>query len=104
MTTPFARLESRLNAAAGARLANAQASINGGAAIAGFFDQRAADVLAYAQGLQPQFQCPESLAGNVLEDDAIEISTDAAVVQFSGRVSRIVPDGTGWLTLSLQEM
>ena len=104
MATPFAALETRINAAAQSRLANAQASINGGAAIAGFFDQRAADVLSYAQGVQPQFECPESLAGNVLEDDAIEISNDAAVVLFSGRVSRIVPDGTGWLTLSLQDL
>lgn len=104
MATPFAVLEARVNSAALSRLANAQASINGGAAIAGFFDRRAADVLAYAQGLQPQFQCPESLAGSVLEDDAIEISTDTAAVLFSGSVSRIVPDGTGWLTLSLQEL
>lgn len=104
MATPFAALETRLNAAAQSRLANAQARINGGTAIAGFFDQRAADVLSYAQGVQPQFQCPESLVGTVLEDDAIEISNDAAAVLFSGRVSRIVPDGTGWLTLSLQEL
>ena len=47
---------------------------------------------------------PESLVGTVLEDDAIGISNDAAVVLFSGRVSRIVPDGTGWLTLSLREL
>ena len=49
MATPFAALETRLNTAAQSRLANAQASINGGAAIAGFFDQRAADVLSYAK-------------------------------------------------------
>lgn len=104
MATPFAALETRLNAAAQGRLANAQASINGAAAVAGFFDRRAADVLSYAQGAQPQFQCPESLVGTVLEDDAIEISNDAAAVLFSGRVSRIVPDGAGWLTLSLQEL
>lgn len=102
MATPFAALESRLNAAASARLANAQASINGGGAIAGFYDERGADVLSYAQGSRIQFQCAESLAGNVLEGDAIQISNDSAEELFVGTISRIDPDSTGWLVLSLQ--
>jgi len=104
MTTPFARLESRLNAAAGARLANAQASINGAAAVAGFFDRHAAEVMGYVSGNRPVFQCPESLAGNVQEGDAVHITTDSGTVLFDGEVSKIEPDGMGWIVLNLQEM
>jgi len=104
MITPFARLESRLNAAACARLANAQASINGAAAVAGFFDRQHADALGYVSGSRPVFQAPESLLGSVLEGDAIDISKDDGTPLFAGEISRAEPDGSGWVVLNLQEM
>ncbi len=103
MSTPFARLETRLNTAAQARLANAQASINGAAAVAGMFDRQPADALSYVSGNRPVFQAPESLLGNVLEGDAISVTTDTGAALFDGEVARIEPDGAGWLRLSLHE-
>jgi formylmethanofuran dehydrogenase subunit D len=50
------------------------------------------------------FQCPESLAGNVQEGDAVHITTDSGTVLFDGEVSKIEPDGMGWIVLNLQEM
>lgn len=104
MSTPFARLETRLNTAAQARLANAQASINGAVAVTGFFDQRAGDALSYVSGNRPVFQAPESMLGTVLEGDAISISKDDGTPLFDGEISRAEPDGMGWIVLSLQAM
>lgn len=104
MPTPFAALETRLNAAAQSRLANAQASINGAAAVAGFFDRQHADALSYISGSRPVFQAPASLLGSVLEGDAIVISKDDGTPLFAGEISRAEPDGSGWVALNLQEV
>lgn len=103
MATPFAALEARLTAVAQARLANAQASIAGGVAVAGIFDRQAADALSYVSGSRVSFQAPASLLGTVLEGDAIHVTTDAGAVLFDGEIARIEADIAGWIRLSLQE-
>ena len=103
MATPFAAIESRLNAAAQSRLANAQASINSAPAVAGMFDRKSADALSYVTGVRVSFQAPESLLGTVLEGDAISVTTDTGTALFNGEVSRIEQDGGGWVCLYLQE-
>lgn len=101
---PFAALESRLISTIGNRLANAQAAIAGGAAVAGIFERRAGDVLNYVSGSRPTFQCPESLAVSVQEGDAIHITNDSGGVLFDGDVAQVDPDGSGWLVLHLRDI
>lgn len=96
---PFAALESRLNSAVFARIANAEVSIDGGAAFGGIFDDGYAvgsvGPLGMA-GAQPAVLVPAD------QVPAAPVGRPIAVRGVAYTVAAVEPDGTGCARLLLE--
>lgn len=96
MTAPFAAFESATAAGAFAALANAMASINGGAAVPVIFDNGYSAALGM-EGSGPMLQALDADVSAIVQGNAVAIgSTNYTVVT-------VEPDGTGVTVIRLQE-
>jgi hypothetical protein len=96
MAAPFAALETRLNAAVVAHLANAEADFGGGVVVAGEFSNGYAAALGVA-GTNPGFLGQSTDLAAVTRGSTVTISgTTYTVVA-------IEPDGTGMTRLDLEK-
>ena len=96
MTTPFADLETRLNAAVVARLANATADFGGGVTVDGLYLRPTADAFGLIGGGKPSFQALGSALSGISHGAAVSINS------VSYTVAAINLDGTGMTTLELE--
>lgn len=97
MTAPFAALEARVNAAVFARLANADATLNG-VAVVGIFDN-GYDEQAIAMGISgtaPLY----TLASSAVPSGVIGMSLVIGATTY--KVVESMPDGTGITRLQLR--
>lgn len=95
MSSPFAAIESAINAAVLGALSNAPATI-AGTVVDGVFDAAYLDALGMT-GNSPVFRCATADVASVAPGDAVVIGdTDYTVVG-------IEPDGVGMTLLRLQE-
>lgn len=95
MATPFAALETRVNAAVDRHLANATADFGGGLTVDGLFDMAFVDQLG-VEGLRPAFSVRDAALPAVAHGMPVTI---AAVAY---RVTGIQPDA-GRTTLLLEK-
>src|SRR3990167_9548760 len=99
MSAPFAALEARVNQSVFERLANAEASLNGGAAVRGIFDNGYAQTSVGIAGmatLSPSF---------TLATSDVPASPAGASLVVNGATYTVVehqPDGTGVSVLHLE--
>ena len=97
MTAPFAAFETATAVGAFAALANATASINGGAAVPVIFDAAYLDPLGIA-GAGPVASMLSTDATGVDQGDSFVIGST------NYTVAAVEPDGTGVTVLRLQEV
>lgn len=98
-TAPFAALESRLNSAVFKRLANAEVSFNGAAAVGGIFDN------GYAVGAVGPLGMGGAEPSVVLPDSAVPAQPVGLTVAVNGVayvVANAEPDGSGATRLLLE--
>lgn len=101
MATAFAALETRVNAAVVARLANAVADFGAGVTVEGLFDQPYAEAFDLITGSKPSFRAlAAALPAITIGVTTVEISTVAVVGTYT--ISESQPDGAGMVTLILE--
>ena len=97
MTSPFAAIETSINAACIGALANVSATI-GAATVAGVFRQAYTDTAGgLAAGSSPIFDCLASAVPTIARGNTVVINS----VNYT--VVGIEPDGAGWVSLILQK-
>lgn len=99
--TAFAALESRLNAACLAHLANCTATLDGGEAFGGIFEAEYIDPLGMS-GSQPSMECGSADVSTAAHGSAVVVTYKSVVTSYT--VGTIKPDGTGMTRLLLQEV
>lgn len=97
MPAPFAAMESRVNAAALAALANATATI-GGVEIDGVFRNSYGEALGMIGGTDPTFTCESSKISGLVEGGTVIINAVTYIAS-----SDPEPDGTGISTVRLRK-
>lgn len=96
---PFAAIETRINAAVGARLSNAIATFNGGDEFGVIFDRLPVQTIdGYAESVGPQAafdiaRAPGLVYGSVLVIDGVDYSVTGG----------LEPDRSGWVTVQLRK-
>lgn len=97
MATTFDGAITRLNARVGARLANAMASVDGGAAFPLLFDNDSGPLLNAAIARSPRAACEASLLGSA------DVGAELAIVGGSTyTINQLEPDGAGWVEIGLE--
>lgn len=97
----FADLETRLNAACLAHLANCTATLGGGEAFGGIFEAEYIDPLGMS-GSQPSLECGSADVSTAAHGSAVVVTYKSVVTSYT--VGTIKPDGTGMTRLLLQEV
>lgn len=96
----FAAIETRLNAACLARLANCTATLDGGEAFSAVFDAVYIEPLGMS-GAQPSIECASADVSTAEHGSAVVVTYKSVVTSYT--VASIQPDGTGMTRLLLQE-
>lgn len=96
MATPFAAIETRINAAVVSHLANATADFGGGVVVDGIFDADYGDALNLVAGTMPAFAASTATLSGILPGSTVVIGGT------SYSVSTVKPDGTGLTRLMLE--
>lgn len=97
----FAAIETRLNAACLAHLANCTATLDGGEAFSGIFEAEYIDPLGMSSS-QPLLECASADVSTAAHGSAVAVTYKSAVTSYT--VGSIKPDGTGMTRLLLQEV
>jgi hypothetical protein len=97
----FDLIESRINAAAKAKFANAVALIDG-LSINGVFDDEYDVSLDFAEGNVPVFTCLASEVAGLVRGVEIEVTYHGVTKRYAVGVLR--PDGSGMLDIVLEEI
>lgn len=96
----FAAIESRINAACLAHLANCTATLYGGAEFVGIFDAAYTEPLGMS-GASPALECDSGVVSAAVHGSAVIVTYRSILTSYT--VGSIHPDGTGMTRLLLQE-
>lgn len=97
----FAAIETRLNAAVLARLANCTVTLDGGEPVNGIFEEPSAQAFGYVEGGKPTVSCIESDVPGIKRGDPLTITkNEVATAYVVGGAPR--PDGTGLTVIPLE--
>jgi len=95
---PFVTLEARVNSAVLRRLANAEATYQGGQPFGVIFNREPVDQLGIVESYQPTCGLMLSLVPGIAQGSAITVAGRSWTV-----VGGLEPDASGWATLHLRE-
>lgn len=97
----FAAIESRLNAACLAQLANCTATLDGGEVVSGIFEEPSAEAFGFVEGGKPTISCELGDVPGIKRGDALTITRNAIGTAYlvAGAPK---PDETGWVVIPLE--